>query len=142
MALSLCSSAIETTFPLSNFKTKHIFGILKARVKFLKPFGEPQASENSGATGGPIFFFYRCRRRRKLPPRVGRPWLLKYGAPIAPQFCFSSFTAAIGGGFPNGRSPRGRGKSGRRLVFRELYLFIDITLVKLCIFLCMCIYTL
>ena len=30
VALSVCLSAIETTFPLSNFKTKHIFGILMA----------------------------------------------------------------------------------------------------------------
>ena len=36
---SVCSSTIETTFPLSNFKTKHIFGILMALRKFLKPFG-------------------------------------------------------------------------------------------------------
>ena len=34
--LSVCSCAIETTFPLSNFKTKHIFGILMALRKFLK----------------------------------------------------------------------------------------------------------
>ena len=27
---------IETTFPLSNFKTKHIFGILMIMQKFLK----------------------------------------------------------------------------------------------------------
>ena len=27
---SVCSSAIETTLPLSNFKTKHIFGTLMA----------------------------------------------------------------------------------------------------------------
>ena len=44
MALSLCPSAIETTFPLSNFKTKHIFGILMTRRKFLKLWG---------ATGAP-----------------------------------------------------------------------------------------
>ena len=40
--LCVCSFAIETTFPLSNFKTKHIFGILMARVKFQKPFGALQ----------------------------------------------------------------------------------------------------
>ena len=49
MAVWFCSSAIETTFPLSNFKTKHIFGILMERVKFLKPFGAPHE-------GAPIFF--------------------------------------------------------------------------------------
>ena len=37
--LSVCPFAIETTFPLSNFKTKRILGILMERVMFLKPFG-------------------------------------------------------------------------------------------------------
>ena len=45
MALWFCSFGIETTFPLSNFKTKHIFGILMARVKFLKPFGTAQVPQ-------------------------------------------------------------------------------------------------
>ena len=84
MAVSLCVSvylcvcpfAIETTFPLSDFKTKHIFGIPMERVTFLKPFGAPQAPEIWGAEGAPniFFFFYRRRRRRKLTPRPGRPW--------------------------------------------------------------------
>ena len=39
VGLFVCSSTIETTFPLSNFKTKHIFGILMALRKILKPFG-------------------------------------------------------------------------------------------------------
>ena len=47
MVLWFCSFAIETTFPLSNFKTNHIFGILMVRDNFLKPFG--------GATGAPHF---------------------------------------------------------------------------------------
>ena len=38
---SVCSSAIETTFPLSNFKTKHIFVILMALRKYVKLFGAP-----------------------------------------------------------------------------------------------------
>ena len=33
MCPSVCSFAIETTFPLSNFKTKHIFGTLMAMRK-------------------------------------------------------------------------------------------------------------
>ena len=37
--LSVCSFAIETTFSLSNFKTKHIFGILMTLWKFLKLWG-------------------------------------------------------------------------------------------------------
>jgi len=45
--LSVCSFAIETTFPLSNFKTKHIFGILMERVKFLKLFGATEVPEIS-----------------------------------------------------------------------------------------------
>ena len=48
---SVCLFAIETTFPLSNFKTKHIFGILMERVTFLKPFGAPQAPPERGAGG-------------------------------------------------------------------------------------------
>ena len=50
MALSLCLSVIlfvryiETTFPLSNFKTKHIFGILTTLRKFLKPWAPPKAA--------------------------------------------------------------------------------------------------
>ena len=38
MAVSVCPFAIETTFPLADFKTKHIFGILMERVTFLNPF--------------------------------------------------------------------------------------------------------
>ena len=53
-----------------------------ARVKFLKPFGAPQASQ--------FFFTFFL----SLPPRVGRP--------RRPNF-YLSFTAAKGGGFPNGR---------------------------------------
>ena len=33
VCLCVCSCAIETTFPLFNFKTKHIFGILMAQRK-------------------------------------------------------------------------------------------------------------
>ena len=39
VSLSVSSPAIETYFPLSNFKTKHIFGILMALQKFLEAFG-------------------------------------------------------------------------------------------------------
>ena len=39
--LSVCSFAIETTFPLSNLKTKHIFGILISLQKLLKLWGAP-----------------------------------------------------------------------------------------------------
>ena len=42
VCLWFCPFAIETTFPLSNFKTKYIFLILMKRVKFLKPFGAPK----------------------------------------------------------------------------------------------------
>ena len=87
MALWFCSFAIETTFPLSKFKNKHIFWILMARVKFSKLFGAPQAPQifififlsrppRVGAPGAPnsfiIVFFYRRRRRRypKWAPRA------------------------------------------------------------------------
>ena len=45
------------------------------RVKFLKPFGTPEAPEIWGALGAQnLVFFYHRRWRRKLPPRMGRPW--------------------------------------------------------------------
>ena len=53
------SSTIETIFPLSNFKTKHIFGILMALRKFLKLFGWSQA---------PQFFFCRNAAKGCAPP--------------------------------------------------------------------------
>ena len=37
--LSICSCSIETTFPVSNFKTKHIFGILMALRNLIKSDG-------------------------------------------------------------------------------------------------------
>ena len=78
VVLWLCSFAVGTTFPLSNFKTKHIFGILMARVQSLKPFGAlpaPQfflsplkAAEAAAPSGAPVapqvFFSYRCLRLR------------------------------------------------------------------------------
>ena len=54
---SVCSSAIETTFPWSNFKTKHIFGILMTLLKFLKLWA-PQAAPKRGAEGAPNFFYF------------------------------------------------------------------------------------
>ena len=116
VTLCVCPFAIETTFPLSNFKTKHIFGILVERVTFLKPFGAPQAPPERGARCARnlghrwrpkffFFFFYRRLRRRKLTPRTERP---QYGALRAPQifyiyFSVFSFIAAKGGGHPNVR---------------------------------------
>ena len=107
MDLWFCPSAIETIFPLSNFKTKHIFGILMAERKFLIPFGAPESAEILGAAGAPIFFWRRPRH----------------------NFFISilSFTAAEGGGVSYGRrrhpSRGGRGKSGLWRVFRE-YIYI------------------
>ena len=49
---SVCSFAIEASFPLSNFKTKHIFGILMILWTFLKLWA-PQAPELWGAVGAP-----------------------------------------------------------------------------------------
>ena len=54
------SCAIETTFLLSNFKTKHIFGILKALRK---------SRDHLGRHRRPNFFFYR-RRRRRFPQKA------------------------------------------------------------------------
>ena len=54
--LSVCSFAIETTFPLSNFKTKHTFGILMTLRKFLKLWGTegvaPPEVDGNPAEGG------------------------------------------------------------------------------------------
>ena len=50
MCLCVCPFAIETTFPLSNFKIKHIFGILMTLRKFLKPWA-PQAPPEKGTEG-------------------------------------------------------------------------------------------
>ena len=60
VCLYVCSSAIETTFHLSNFKTKHIFGTLMAQRKFKTIWV---------AQGTPIFFnfvliFFTGRRNR------------------------------------------------------------------------------
>jgi len=84
------------------------------RVTFLKPFGVPQAPPERGAGGArnlgrlrrpKFFFFYFLSPPKtayaKLTPRPGRP--------RHPKFYFNSFTAAEGGGFPNGcrRRPNG-----------------------------------
>ena len=45
----VCPFAIETTFPFSNLKTKHIFGILTTLWKFIKL---------RGAAGAPNFFIF------------------------------------------------------------------------------------
>ena len=41
VTLCVCPFAIETIFPLANFKTKHIFGILTTLRMFLS-YGAPQ----------------------------------------------------------------------------------------------------
>ena len=56
MVRSLCPFAIETTFPLSNFKTKHIFGILMTLLKFLKQWGAVGALK-FGHRRHPKFYF-------------------------------------------------------------------------------------
>ena len=109
---SVCPFAIENTFPLSNFKTKHIFGILMTLRTFLK-LRAPQATPKTSAEGAwnmgrrwhPkfsfIFFFYRRRRQRKNGHR-GRP---KRGAE---------------GAVP----PEGDGNPAERQIFRE-YMYIQ-----------------
>ena len=126
----------ETTFPLSNFKAKHIFGILMEWVTFLKPYRAPKAPEIWGAVGAPICFSVA---------QGGVSWRPDRGAPVVPRFfkfhlLVSPFTAAEGGGFPNGgaegalrwrrrrHSPRGRGKWqpdwGAPVFLIEFYLFL------------------
>ena len=59
---SVCLFAIETTFPLSDFKTKYIVGIPMERFTFLKPFGAPKASQ--------FFFLWETRKKNQgaIPP--------------------------------------------------------------------------
>ena len=110
VTLCVCPFNIETTFPLSNFETKHIFGILIARVKFLNP---------------QIVFFYHHQRWRKLPPQFF----------FCPNFLsYHSFTTAEGGGFQNGRwrraapgkrkaaSPEGEGNPTEGGCFASLFI--------------------
>ena len=81
--LWFCPFAIETTFPLSNFKTKHIFGILMERVTFLKPSWRPvRGAPNMGCPWRPKFFsiFF-------IAAEGGVSWRPKYGAP---QFIFNN----------------------------------------------------
>ena len=69
--MCVCSCAIETTFPLSNFKTKHKFETFMALRKFSRPFGLRSERKQ--------FLFccvLNCRRRRhsrrsrKTPPKA------------------------------------------------------------------------
>ena len=64
--------AIEPTFPLSNFKTKHIFRILMAQRNFIKPFG--------ALPGAPMYFLTPPKANHSAAPG---------GASPAPQFFFS-----------------------------------------------------
>ena len=77
VCLSVCvdSSAIETTFPLSNFKTKHIFGILMSLLKFQDHLGHRRCSKLF------LFIIYRRRSRpnfffylAEMPPNAAIPW--------------------------------------------------------------------
>ena len=117
--LSVCSFAIETTFPLSNFKSKHTFGILmtprkflnlgRRHSKFVAPqvpqfffVSPPKAADTAASAGAPpvpqtFFIFYR-RERRRFPK-----W-----APTAPE-----------GRHRKRRSAGERRKSRRRRVLRE-----------------------
>ena len=74
--LSVCPFAIETTFPLSNFKTKQIFGILMTLQKCLRLWA-PQAPPKRGSEGARNMGHHGC-----------------------PKFCFLCFslTATKGGG--------------------------------------------
>ena len=72
--LSVCSCAIEITFPLSNFKTKHIFGILMALRKFFKTI-----------LGAPIFFSQTPKAADSAPsaPKAALRWRARETPPKA-----------------------------------------------------------
>ena len=79
---SVCPFAIETTFPFSNFKTKHIFRILMTLRTFVKLWA-PQATPKTGAEGSRNMGYHR-----------------------RPKFFFlNPFTAAEGGGKWAPRAP-------------------------------------
>ena len=112
MALWFCSSAIETTFPLFNFKTKHIFVILMALRKPQDHLGRRRRPKKK------LCVFLYSRRRWRFPPMMPYIW-------AAPIFSFLNRNAAEGVGFPNGHqrqcSPGGRGKRSRRRLFCQWY---------------------
>ena len=71
VCLSVCSCAIETTFPSSNFKTEHIFGILMTLQKIW---------DHMGRHRHPIFFFNAAAQNE---------------APEAPQFFCSFYLSSL-----------------------------------------------
>ena len=86
VGLSVRSSTIEATFPLSNFKTKHIFRILMTLRKFLRLWralkGGPKAPKII-VCFFPQFFFLSFFYRRRRRPQMGAGGTLK-AAPEAP----------------------------------------------------------
>ena len=68
---SVCSFATETTFPLSNFKTKHIFRIHMTLRKFSKLTGA-EGAQNLRRAWHRKFSFLFCYRRRRLRFPGGR----------------------------------------------------------------------
>ena len=74
--LCVCSFAIDTSFPLSYFKTKHIFGTLMA----VRKLQDQIKIKICGAFGDPNFYFYlflfyrrqrrQYRRARDTPPNA------------------------------------------------------------------------
>ena len=95
--LPVCSYAIKTTFPLFNFKTKHIFGILMVLWKFEDHLGRRRRPNFFlPPTKAPQFFIFLHRGWHHL------------GVPMAPR---------------RRRSPGGLGKRRPRRLFRD-YIFI------------------
>ena len=93
VCLSVCvdSSAIETTFPLSNFKTKHIFGILMSLMKFQDHLGHRRRPKLF------LFIFYRRGRHpnfffylAEMPPNAA--FALEGKGNVAEGGCFASIS--------------------------------------------------
>ena len=93
VCLSVCSCAIETTFPLSNFKTKHIFGILVVLRKYEDHLGRRRHPK--------IYLFFYCRRSRSRWGARGAPFFSAKAPPTA--------TAASQMGAEGGAPPVGEG---------------------------------
>ena len=92
LCLWLCSFTTETTFPLSNFKTKHIFGILWHGSRFWNYLGRRRRPNSFfyhrrprwSAGGTPIIFIFL--RILLTPPKAAVSQIGPQGAPkVAPK---------------------------------------------------------
>ena len=77
VCLCVCPCTIETTFPLFNFKTKHIYGIHMSCGSDRDHLARPNIFCFLPPPEAPQFFFFKCapkaelsRRARETPPKA------------------------------------------------------------------------